>query len=78
VLDHLIELHLSQGWHRIGLTRGIVVFEAPSSGGSLFLELAEVEEKIVGAYLYPPENPDPEFDRLLSDLVSNFQLAVTD
>lgn len=77
LLDYVTELFVTCGWHRISPVRNTLIIEAPASGGSLYLELHDVEEKVSDAMLYPPEQPDPEFQRLVHDLSARFHIHAT-
>ncbi len=77
LLDYVTNLFLAGGWHRISPVRNTLIIESPTSEGSLYLELQATDEKIVDAAIYPPEQPDPEFERLAHDLIVRFHIHAT-
>ena len=74
LLDYITDLYVVRGWHRMSPVRKTLIVEAPHSSGSLYLGLDEAEEKISEAVLYPPEEPDSEFERLAHDLSAGFHI----
>jgi len=77
LLDYATDLFVARGWHRLSPVRNTLIVEAPNSGGSLYLGLEEAEDKISDAVLYPPEEPDSEFERLAHDLSARFHIHAT-
>jgi len=76
LIDYAVSLTRTKGWRYLNPTSDTLVVEAPASSGNLYLEVRE--GKAFDAVLYPPTQSDPEFDRVASDLATEFHLQKDD